>query len=369
MTRIWQVLQQLGVGILLLLVLGLTACSSSDSDSSIGVVPPPTIAPPAADPNAVSVPLFIRPAGASNTLRLLGVPVNVAGRDTELLLDTGSSGIRILASAVGNSGLVRTNEPVDISFGDQTRFRGVLATAPFSIGGVTTEEPVGIQVVDEVICNSPSCSASADAFDGSGPFFGIIGVSVSNRTNTPEIFSPLTRLPGNFDSGYILRTAGGLDSSQGFFTVGLTPNNTAGFLFRDLDQIGFFPDGTPTWADTLSDVLYSLDTTGLSVQNAQSLTVFDTGTSDLRIDPVALAGQVLDFPGGGLDEYPAGTVLQVDPRAGFRYTVNVGSNPRAGLDRILVTNFAGQQILGKPFFFSLDTLFDVDQGRIGFRVP
>ncbi len=366
MTRIWQVLQQLGIGILLLvLVLGLSACSGSDSDSPTAVVPPPpTISPPPSDPNAVTVPLFIRTEGAAN-LRLLGLPVNVGGRDTELLVDTGSAGIRILASAVGTSGLVRTNEPVDISFADQTRFQGVLATAPFSIGGVTTEEPVGIQVVDEVICTSSSCSASADIFDGSGPFFGIIGISVSARTNTPEIFSPLTRLPGNFDSGYILRTAGGFETSQGFFTVGLTPSNTAGFLFRDLDQIGFFPDGTPTWSDTLSDVLYSLDTTGFSVQNVESLTVFDTGTSDLRIDPVALGGQVLQFPS---NRFPAGTVLQIDPRAGFLYTVNVGSNPEAGLDRIIVTNFTGQQVLGKPFFFALDTLFDIDQGRIGFRI-
>jgi hypothetical protein len=334
------------------------ACSGSD-DAPPVVIPPPTPTPEA---GTVSVAMPVRSIGS---LKLLGLPVTVAGRQSELLLDTGSAGVRILASAAGTFGLVRTAVPDQVSFADGTVFRGVVATAPFQIGSVSSETPISIQLIDEVSCIDGTDDCSKSIFDGSGFFSGIIGTSLNRRTETDDLFSPVPLFPGNFDTGYVIRT-GGFTSRQGFFVLGLTPSNTAGFGIRNLPQEGdlTFPDGTPIWDDEALEVAYTLrDPQGNTiVNNSLSRTVFDTGSSDISLSLFELGGSLL------LDRVlPPRSTFRALLTGAFDYGLQVGSRATPGLDRVFL-DFSGDfQLVGMPIFFQFDVFFDIEQGRIGFK--
>lgn len=334
------------------------SCSGSD-DAPPVAIPPSTPTPEA---GTVSVPMPVRSIGS---LKLLGLPVTVAGEQSELLLDTGSAGVRVLASAAGTSGLVRTTVPDQVTFADGTVFTGVVATAPFQIGSVSAETPVSVQLIDEVSCIDGTDDCSKSIFDGSGFFSGIIGTSLNERTETDDLFSPVPLFPGNFDTGYIVRT-GGFNSSQGFFVLGLTPINTAGFGIRNFPQVGdaTFPDGTPIWDDEALEVAYTLrDPQGSTiVNNSLSRTVFDTGSSDISLNLFGLGGSLL------LDQVlPPRSTFQSLLTGAFDYGFQVGSRPTPGLDRVFLDFSRDFELVGMPIFLQFDVFFDIEQGRIGFK--
>jgi hypothetical protein len=336
--------------ILLLFSLFTVSCSQGSDSSTPTVV----LEPPPAQRDAVPIAMPVRSTGRS--LKLLGLPVTVAGSSSELLLDTGSAGIRILSSAVGSQGLLRSTIPSSVTFADGTQFIGVLATAPVSVGSIATEAPITIQLIDT--CEGTSCDII------SGTFSGLIGTSLSNRSTNPDLYSPLSRLPGNLDSGYLIST-GGFNSVQGIFTLGLTPANTAGFSSLTLPARGTFNDGTTIWDDAALEVSYTItDPAGVPVvSNVLSSTVFDTGSSDTFLSLSALGGGSLSSP------LPPGSIFRAALSGGFDYQSTVGTPPTPGCDRVFVNASGDSQLIGMPLFFQLDTLFDSDQGRIGFRIP
>lgn len=343
-------------GVLLTLVcfLGSSGCSSqSESAAPPLVLPPPQL-------GAESIPMPVRTLGNSR-FKLLGLNVGVAGRSAELLLDTGSAGLRIVSSAAGTFGLERTTTPSTVTFGDGTQFIGVLARAPFSLGGVQSREPVTVQLIDQVTCVDALVSGCSETLFGEGrPFAGILGTALDERSADREVFSPLTRLPGNFRSGYILQT-GGFDSTQGIFTVGLTDANVAGFNFRQFPQVGTFPDGTPIWRDEALQAAYTISNT--SIQNALSPTNFDSGSSDIFLN-VRLLGAA-PFSTSTL---PAGAEWRAVLEGAFDYRIRVGFPVTPSRDRIFVNGLLNKQLLGMPLFFNADIAFDIERGRVGFRL-
>lgn len=344
-----------GLVLALVVLLGI-ACSSPEGS----VTSPPGLIPPPPEPGSQSLPMPVRTLGNSR-FRLLGLRVGVAGSEVEVLLDSGSAGLRILSSAAGRFGLERTGIPSTVTFADGTQFLGVLARAPFSLGGIQSREPVTIQLIDQITCVEPLVATCSDNLFGPGrPFAGILGTSLDERSPDRNLFSPLTRLPGNFRSGYIVQT-GGFDSVQGLFTVGLTEANTAGFSFRQLPQVGSFPDGTPIWRDEALQVAYSIGNT--SIQNVLSPTLFDSGASDIFLN-VRLLGAA-PFPTSTL---PPGSEWRALLEGAFDYRIRVGFPVTPSRDRIFVNGNQRVQLLGIPLFFNADVAFDIERGRIGFRL-
>lgn len=340
-------------------VLMLVACGSETAPTTSVPLPSMPITP--TDPNAVTVAMPVRNVGS---LKLLGLSLTVAGQEAELLLDTGSAGLRVLASAAGTQGLQRTSTPSVVTFGDNTQFVGVVARAPVALGGVMSSEPVAIQLIDQVRCAPGAEQCSDRLFNGGQPFAGIVGTSLAARTANVDIFNPLTRLPGNFGSGYIIRT-GGFQSSQGTFTAGLTPINTSGFGILNLAPAGngtSFSDGTRIWDDGSLEVSYAITVGGEQLLNSPpGRTVFDTGTSDILINSPLLGG-----PTFLIRSLPTGSSFQAILPGAFIYQVNVTFPITPGSDRIFVDSTNNVQLLGMPLFFKSDVLFDSDQGRIGF---
>ncbi len=333
---------------------------------------PPTLAPTLSD--SVTLPLFVRTLQLGSTsLKLLGVQVNVAGEPAELLLDTGSSGLRIFANAVGSDGLQRTGEQTQAEFGDGTIYDGEIALAPVQIGSIATEQAIRIQVVDTVTCSpsAPGCPGQSgfSSFSTAG-FSGILGVSINARTSNLELFSPLTRLPGNLDSGYIIET-GGFNATQGSFILGLTSTNRARFneaplpqrVSTQTGQLATFSDGTPIWADAALRPSYRIDAPNLAplIEDEASSTLFDTGSSDITLE-------INRFENSSFILSP-GVFFQALLPLQFNYAFQTTSPLIPGLDRVFVSIRPGRdplQILGMPFFFEFDTLFDSEEGSIGF---
>ena len=353
-TEIWRRLGGLVLALVVLL-LGI-ACSSPDGS----VTSPPGLIPPPPQPGSQSIPMAVRTLGNSR-FKLLGLTVGVAGGEAEVLLDTGSAGLRILSSAAGRFGLERTGIPSTVTFADGTRFIGVLARVPFSLGGIQSREPVTVQLIDQVTCVESLVATCSDNLFGPGrPFAGILGTSLDERSPDRELFSPLTRLPGNFRSGYIVQT-GGFNSVQGLFTVGLTDANTAGFNFRQLPQVGSFLDGTPIWRDEALQVAYSISNT--SIQNTLSPTLFDSGASDIFLNARLLGAAPFSTA-----TLPPGAEWRAVLEGAFDYRIRVGFPVTPSRDRIFVNGNQGVQLLGMPLFFNADVAFDIERGRIGFRL-
>lgn len=331
---------------------GLIACGLSNSESA-----PTALTPPPLEAGSLTIPMPVRQI---NSFKLLSLPTTVAGQTAELLLDTGSAGVRILESAAGTVGLVKTQQPSRVEFADDTVFEGVIGQAPVSLGLATSAGAINIQVIERVGCR-PGRTCSEAIFDGSGVFSGIIGTSLADRSGEPVIFSPVAQLMGNFSSGYIIQT-GGFSSAQGLFTVGLTPQNRSTFATLQLERIpATFTNGKPIWDDDSPVINYTIENT--PIQNAPDFTAFDTGSSDIALNVTRLGSTPLT-----VSQLPSGSEFRAFLPGGFDYRIVVGSpQPTPGQDRIFVNSSLDFQLIGMPFFFEADTLFDINQGQIGFR--
>ncbi len=348
--------------------------SPSASPSPISTSTPTPTPSPGSVTSTLTVPMPVRTFTlASTSLKLLGVPITIAGQPTELLLDTGSAGLRVFANAVGSQGLERLGIPNQVQFGDGTVYIGELALASVQIGSATTTDRIIIQVVDEVTCipSAPNCPGQTgfDNFNNAG-FSGILGVSLNARTSDLQLYNPLAQLEGDLASGYIIET-GGFNSTQGSFTLGLAPSNQQGFTTAGLPQViststgqpAAFENGVPVWADAALQPFYTIDGLGPPLVNAQPAnTLFDTGSSDLSIE--------INNPVSDTFVLISGSNIQVDLPSVFNFQLQVGFPITPSLDRVFVTSQPNEplfQVLGMPFFFQFDTRFDVEQGTIGFR--
>lgn len=89
-------------------------------------------------------------------------------------------------------------------------------------------------------------------------------------------------------------------------------------------------------------------------------TLFDTGSSDINVEvPGPISSQIL----------PSGSQFGVFFPTLFDLEFVVGSPIRPGLDRVFIEQVpeVSLQVMGMPFFFRYDTLFNSELGRIGFR--
>jgi hypothetical protein len=129
-----------------------------------------------------------------------GVPLATIqiGRDkpVRVILDTGSTGLRVLASAVptGRGTGVRLGAGVQrLSFGGQT-LAGRVDRATVTIGGVRTRSPIPLQVITKDHCDQPQCPLIRDYHAA-----GILGIGLPKWSDgLPS--NPLLSLPAPYDA-------------------------------------------------------------------------------------------------------------------------------------------------------------------------
>lgn len=312
----------------------------------------PANAGEAAPAESATIALLPRPgnSGFANFIR-----VSVGGGPAgAVLLDTGSTGLRIRAEAVGPD-VELTDIPLTYSYSSGNVLEGVLGYAtvsfPDSTPALATPHRIAVQVVQKVTCKSdqPECPG------WKAPEMGVMGVAY----NPVQVFNPLAQLGGPLANGFIVVADDFADPNVSpHLVVGLTAENSAGFStspFAPAD--GAQPAGLKAWNTKSIPTCFTVD----SGPPGCFATVFDTGagsgsfeTPDL--DPSQLHTRI---PAGHRITTSVAGVLSLTVESGRRAWINRYryAPPHGG-----VKGFNS----GGLVFRHYKVLFDAVNGRIGF---
>lgn len=307
----------------------------------------------------VAIPLTIAsyPGGAGKFL-LVAITVNDSA-PLQVLVDTGSSGLRLFAKALGSTAVDKTTETTTTHFGADILL-GHKASGTFRIGGIAATKPVFFDLVESFACDSsdPFCdpALTAQNFEDAG-IQGIIGVGL--RDGGAGIYNPLAQLEPPLGDGFTLVTTG-FASRVGELILGAKElsNVTPIALTRQ----GTLPNGRPAWTDDDVRLCYELGTAPTTPPCSAS--VFDTG-SNLDV----LYAQ--NVPANALtnDGLLASGIrfAASHATAGFALEFTVGSPITWSLDGVIVQQDEAFTILGVGVFLSHDVAFDLQNGRISLR--
>jgi hypothetical protein len=172
------------------------------------------------------------------------------GAIVPVLLDTGSSGLRIFDTAVpsgSKSGVAISTEPSDIRYAGGHRFTGVVATAFITIGSQRTARPVEFGLVQSASCarRKPGCPAAQGmaGFEKYGGY-GILGIGTESSGG--GIVSPLLAMPGTLSDSSSLH----LKARAGQLVLGAPlPRPSAIAATLPMKQIGATPGGRRLWGE------------------------------------------------------------------------------------------------------------------------
>ena len=108
-------------------------------------------------PSAQRVEIPIRAVNVARGAPRYSIPVSVGGVTLDAMLDTGSSGLRVLSRALPASAYQVTSERSAFGFGSGAELRGFIANAPLAVGGVSGAAP--FELVQSVGCTqrAPNC--------------------------------------------------------------------------------------------------------------------------------------------------------------------------------------------------------------------
>lgn len=299
------------------------------------------------------IPLLDRP-GDSGFANFIAVSAG-GGPVGGVLLDTGSTGLRIRAEALGPQ-VQLTDTPLTYSFTSGNVLTGVLGYMLVSFPGarpeVATAAPIAVHVVKSITCKPevPRCPGWAPQQ------MGVMGVAYSAF----PVFNPLAQLPGNLSSGFIVVADDMADPTvQAHLVVGLTAQNSAGFK-----RIGFppaqgaQPAGLKAWNTKSVPTCFSVD----GGPEGCSATVFDTGAGSGSFLTPDLAPALLHSP------VPRGARVRTRVEGVMDLTVKAGRRLWADRYRYAPPHGSVKGFnSGGLVFRHYKVLFDAVRGEIGFK--
>ena len=269
---------------------------------------------PALAQNTATMPLHKRP-DASGFANFIAVSVG-GGSAGDVLLDTGSTGLRIRAAAAGPD--VRlTNIPVTYSYTSGNVLKGVVGYAKVSFPGanptVSTKAEIAIHVVQDMTCKAekPDCPGWKPTE------MGVMGVAYLPFA----VFNPLAQLEGNLAGGFIVAADDiARPTIAPHIVVGLTDQNTAGFSFAPFEATsgGDQPEGLKAWNTKSVQACFSVDNGPLGC----FATVFDTGAAAGSFEPPGLPPELLHTR-----VRPGSVVTTSVPLAGMKIAIVAGREP------------------------------------------
>ena len=298
--------------------------------------------------------------------------VKIGATEVEALVDTGSSGLRVVDGVVPAGDLAtRTDTAVQAAYGSGTVVTGVVATANVTLGGLVTAAPIKIEVVTDVHCtdakpNCPVASTTIDqfAFKGGagGTYKAIIGVGMRNGPNSQQVANPIAQLP---TKPAFLIDVGAYGTTTGVLRIGPTPAQVAAFktITHAALPNGVALDNGVGAFDDRQNPICVVNTTQNKTFCLPALLDSGNGTTD--IDASAAAGN---------GNIPIGNAVTVtllsmaDPTSAplGSYSVTVASPPKAGLDKFVIAQDASDSInIGTAVFFRFQVYFDQVDGIEG----
>lgn len=168
------------------------------------------------------------------------VPVTIGATTVETMLDTGSTGLRVLPGVLGSTDYAATSEASDYRYGSGARYRGVVATAAVQLGELPAAA-IRFQAIASIGCvaTRPHCPVSRIApadygIGGSGiakaGFHAILGTSFGPA----EIDPPLAPLGV---TRWIVELPKPGDTAPGHLILNPTAAESEGYtLFRMPDR-------------------------------------------------------------------------------------------------------------------------------------
>lgn len=314
-----------------------------------------------ADTQTATIPVVGVKTTAVNLV--YGVSASIGGGPSSLLmLDTGSTGITVFASQLGNTNVRYTNIQSSVSYGppgDNYTLHGVIAYAPVSFGNGISTPPIPVLVIKSVDCyGRGNCLGS---LPGEPPLFhvyyGLLGASMGPNDVNHIITNPFLSLPGNLGKGYILQNFAPMQGGQ--VVVGLTPQNTQGFNRVKVRKIGAMPNGTGLYNDKSLRV-----TITMAGQTKTLPTFFDSAAnSNVTIYTTTWPGVYTNKFGLVMNNVP------FEAKLGNAFDLQFTTGADHGINTVRIAKDTQNQHfnLGTIIYNYYDVLYDPINGQMGFK--
>lgn len=307
----------------------------------------------AVPPDSAVIPLLARP-GESGFANFIAVSAG-GGAPGGVLLDTGSTGLRMRAEALGQQ-VELTNVPLTYSYSSGNVLTGVLGYARVGFPGaqpdVATSAPIAVHVVKSI-----TCKPEVKRCPGWAPQqMGVMGVAYSPL----PVFNPLAQLPGNLGSGFIVVADDKADPGvQPHLVVGLTAENSAGFKRAAFAPAqGGQPAGLKAWNTKSIRTCFSVD----GGPEGCFATVFDTGAGSGSFQTPDLPAAWLHSP------VPRGALVRTRVEGVMELTIKAGRQVWTNRYRYAPPHGSVKGFnSGGLVFRHFQVLFDAVRGEIGFR--
>ena len=282
------------------------------------------------------------------------IPLRLGTTDVEAMLDTGSTGLRILPGTLAPGDYTASHSSTAYPYGSGVELTGVTARGALALGALTSGSPVTFIAVQSVGCvdRIPDCAASrisqedfrigGDGLKGQG-FKAIFGINLVST----EVDNPLIAM--GVESWIVLLPVPG-DTVPGKLVLNPSADETAGYsLFHLAD---------PRHATFLPGCIVADDLQ----QKICGRVVLDSGAPGIM---VASREVIASFP------WPSGTevtfVVQNEEgrQSGMRFKSGSEASYAVRLNRKWAAPFV--RISGAAPFLSLSVLYDAKASLIGLK--
>jgi len=289
------------------------------------------------------------------------VTVAIGGVQLLMLLDTGSTGIRVAADKIPSGAVTVTGPAAAYGYGSGIQLHGDQADADVVMNGYHTG-PLPIELVRWTDCfaDKPDCPAAHGAKPAmfGGVLDGIMGVS-------PEEISGLV------NPLWALHDAAGNHIGRQF-AVSYDPSQVSGEIQLNVPAAGYglarlprtpagshrhvrsalLPAAPPSWNPRAVQTCVE----GAALAKTCGPAMFDTGTPEFA----------LNVPGGPAGTWPAGRSLLVGvPEAGWTAAYGTGAGTGVTVADAPSTTTSGT-LIGFPAFAQGPIRFDLEAGTVGF---
>lgn len=341
-----------------LAALALAGCSlqiDAAPQPDAGVTRPDADAPDAADAPADAGPspqvIAVSLGKAANGETYVTAQVSVGGSAPfTALVDTGSTGLRVLTGTISDADWNVTSVSGNYSFTSGVAVHGHVADGVVTIDGASTRAAIPMMDIESVSCTRPGCPATgkdATTFRFAGSYPAILGIGMEPAPT--GVASPLVALAQDGRAVIALPAFGG---ASGAITVDPSSSDLARFTtLVTLSQAN--PNIQGSWSEKVPFCINQFCAVGL----------LDTGTFGASLAASTAADDTaLGVPSGSA-VIPGGTVIDetIGQTAAWSYTVS--TPPKPGLDRFGLG--ATTNNLGLAPFHQFDVLYDYERGIVG----
>jgi hypothetical protein len=269
----------------------------------------------------------------------LGIDVTIGEKAARVLVDTGSAGLRVLASSVPPGSARRTGRSAAGGYASGIVLSGEEASAALAFGEARAPS-AAIELVDRIECgpqrpNCPAANGGTPEMFG-GLFPGILGISITDPPRGRCCANPLAAVPGGVGQTYVVHA----DFAAPSLTLNPDSATVGAFTMIDVPR-GALPHGciriSSSPNETCGDVL------------------FDTGAPQLLVTTTGIAstGAFARGTTATLTLGPWTHGIAVGPGTDVRLNVRRGDTNRI--------------VVGLSVLQQLDVYYDIGAGRIGLR--